>query len=173
MYAMRCMSCHEVIVNVCSLGWLFRWFVMKLGAAEHEQCSVMNHSCCTVLAITEGRVGAGTVEWLFTLSLYSVQYFSHSLLSYSQFLWLIAEWLRAAKLSLPMVPDFSHMTEWHTWCSVFFSRLLLSSLSQFLSRSPLCSPCISVLCSLIFSGFSDSFLCQMVELWVFVGLILC
>lgn len=147
MYAMRCMSCHEVIVNVCGLGWLFRWFVMKLGAAEHEQCSVMNHSCCTVLAITEGRVGAGTVEWLFTLSLYSVQYFSHSLLSYSQFLWLIAEWLRAAKLSLPMVPDFSHMTEWHTWCSVFFPAFF-SLLCLSFSLALHCVPPAFLFCAL-------------------------
>lgn len=119
-------SLWKYVARLC----LYRWFVMKVGAAEQDQCSVMNHSCCTVLANTESRVGAGTVEWLFTLSLYSVQYFSHSPLSYSHFLWLIAEWLRAAKLSLPMVPDFSHMTESHTWRSVFspafFSLLCLS-----------------------------------------------
>lgn len=124
-----CTVCVCNVTYIMGCGHCERmWFgcIMKAGVAEQDQCSVMNHSCCTVLVNKESRVGAGTVEWLFTLSLYSVQYFSHSPLSYLHFLWLIAEWLRAAKLSLPMVPDFSHMTEWHTWCSAFFSLLCLS-----------------------------------------------
>lgn len=154
---MQCSVCVYVYMFVCDVVRLCscRWFVMKVGAAEQDRRSVMNHSCCTVLANTESIVGAGTVEWLFTLPLYSVQYFSHPSLSPAHTFSDSSP--SDSELQSCRYPWCLTSLTWHmVLCFFFFFSpcFILPSLSPFLSRTSPCPPCIPLSRSLIFSGFS-------------------